>query len=42
MAVPIHETGKVVLGLLAGLESLCDIRVQMPHMSQTLGNLGPS
>ena len=42
MAVPIHETGKVVLGLLAGLQGLWDMAVQMPHMSRPLGNLGPS
>ena len=41
MAVPIHETGMVSLGLLAGLEGLCDIREQMPHMSGMWGIWGP-
>ena len=41
MAVPIHETGKVVLGLLAGLQGLWDMAVQMPHMSGMWGIWGP-
>ena len=41
MAVPIHETGNVGLGLLAGLQGFWDVWVQMPHTSQPVGDLGP-